>query len=167
MNNNIVSIRACCLFFLLIIGAFNSKAQSNYEIINSRLVEIKSKELLNELDSVLNFEKKCNYFNDSILFNIDIVQEKNFKEIKIGSVDNCFFSDLGYSFIYKNCLFQIFSDSSHLDSNLYIVTKYWMHYTINADKLIRESGANDDSRGVFDYEYKDGIFYRKNAFFCD
>lgn len=100
--------RAFCVFIVLAVNVFGLKAQSNYETVNSRLVEIKSKELLNELDSVLNFEKKCNYFNDSILFNIDIVQEKDFKEIKIGSVDNCFFSDLGYLLFIKIAFFKYF-----------------------------------------------------------
>jgi hypothetical protein len=155
------------LVFYIGVLQFSVKSQNNYQVINCRIAEVKSKDLLNELDSIINLEKKCFYFNDTTLFYIKIRHKKDFREIKMGSIDNCYFNSRGFSFIYKKCLFQIFSDSSCLDSNLYYVSNYWMHYTININELERAIGTDDDTRGVYDYEYKNGLFYQKRTFLCN
>ncbi len=64
------------------------------------------------LDSVIFFEKKCDYYNDSLLFTIDI-NKRNFCNLQISSYNNIdnafdFFKPiLGY-FYYKNHLFIVY-----------------------------------------------------------
>lgn len=159
--------KICLLLTILFFSQFHLIAQTDYVLTNSRLVEVKSKELVIELDSVLELEKKCNYFNDPTLFHINIVQRSGYKEISIGAIDNYAFDSIGFSFIYKNHIFQIFSDSPNIDSCLYTLTNYWMHYVVNYTNYLKNRFANDDTMSVFDYEYRNGIFIRKGTYLCE
>lgn len=159
------------LYLLLAISFFSQFhliAQTDYVLTNSRLAEIKSKELLSIIDSIIDIEKKCYYFNDSSLFYLSFSHFEKFSEIEIGTSDNCVFDSLGYSFLYKSHLFQIVSDSSYLlDSDLYYVSKYKLLYYIDQNKLLKLAGTDDDTRSVFVYELRNGVFIRKEAYLCE
>jgi hypothetical protein len=159
------------LYSLLIISFFSQFyliAQTDYVLTNSKLAEIKSKELLSIIDSIIDIEKNCYYYNDSSMFYISFSHFVNYTEIEIGTSENCIFDSLGFSFLYKSHLFQIVSDSSCLlDSGLYYVSKYKMLYNIDQKKMLKLAGTDDDTRSVFVYEIRDGVFIRKESYLCE
>lgn len=152
------------LILILTIGLFCTEVYSQNIMYYSKIAEIQSKELLNVLDSVMEFEKKQGYFNDSTIFYIDISQDTTFIEIEIGTMDNCSFKNDDYSAIYKGHIFQINSMNKDLEGVLYTVSKYSLLFTVSRQELLRYGfKGDDDTRTIFIYEYRNGKFIKKET----
>ncbi len=69
------------------------------------------------LDSVVNFEKSCDYYNDSLFFTVDVRVIKEVYELQIGSSNNInealdYFEPIYGCLYYENHLFIIYNPAS-------------------------------------------------------
>ena len=135
--------------------------------ISTKLVEVKSKNLLNEIDSVLKFERKCTYFNDSTMFGIYIRNKNDYKEISIVACNDFALSNNDCIFIYKNHIFQIFSDSTNLDITLYTLTRYYMYFTVDFLVYFDVRGNIRNGTSVYEYEFRNNALLKKDSYICE
>ena len=108
------------LYSICFIFCLNSCSVSSQHMIKTNeltLLSIADTNLCTILDSVISFEKKCEYYNDTLCFTIDVRQVKNIYELQIGSANdmdnvlNYFKPIFGYLY-YQNHLFIIYDISS-------------------------------------------------------
>ena len=163
--NNEQPMKTILIFIVFLFIGITAQSQNTYVTISTRFVEVKSKDLLNEIDSVLIFERKCLYFNDSTMFVIDIINDNTNKEISIEARNDYELRSDEFVFIYKNHIFQIRTDSVSLDSSLYTLTRYFMNFKIEYTEYIKNLGI-DDSKSIYVYEYKKNAFIRKKTYDC-
>lgn len=166
--------------YILSILCFCSCSVSSQPIVKSNklaMLSIADTNLTPILDSVVCFEKKCKYYNDSLFFTIDVRQKKDVYELQIGSSNdmnnamNYFEPILGYLY-YKNHLFLISNPTSKKFFSMTENTKEFKY--IKYDESYQPGGKLilyhiiDDSHTYWNYYYINNkfIFYGKSSS-CD
>jgi len=130
-----------------------------YEVVDDRLLRI--------LDSVIFFEKTCNYYNNNLIFGIIIKKYENYYEIIFSSHSDTdlIITDISYGYLrHQNHFFILKGD--HIN-NLFLETKEKKDFTFfDHGTIVLPNGRRkyipyhyiDDSHSQWIYIYKDGDF---------
>jgi hypothetical protein len=132
-------------------------------------LQINNMRLLSVLDSVINFEKRCDYYKPDLLFFIHIYSAYNSSWIQVGSYGfelmNLGKHNLGF-FIYKNHFFLV--TGQFWDETLFSKTKEKKavkYYEPRTDGVI--DVYEDDSFTFWIYKYvNEGFIYNNQHTFC-
>ncbi len=153
------------LILILVISAFLLNYQETKERLN--VLEIKNKRLLPILDSIIEFESNCNYFEKNWVFNIHLNyyhkdNTKSIIQISSEGIEPLKRSNIWGCFTYKNHLFIVtgrFFDSTILKETT--KTKNIKFYEIK-DEIIDGEVVIDhrllDSYSYWIYLYNNGEF---------
>lgn len=169
--------------FIIITISFNLFSQTS--IVKEKKMSIVKVEaaFLNELDSVISFEKQCPYFNDSLFFMISVHPQKDdWLNIKIESTNDYglfFLNAANQCFYYNNLLFVIkeedhtalIKDYPNMFTKKCFFTKTKMKKLFSF-KFYEEANRmfeNDDSHTMWIFKINNSceIFDKKYFSLCD
>lgn len=153
------------LFFCTIGSLANSQ---DLKIIQLPFVSMKDTAIKIILDSVVTFEKRCDYYNDSTIFVINVFpKNKDLYSVQITSTNKLnfamYFSNtvLG-CFYYQNHLFVVFDDDNKLfkKTNKKSSIEY-LQFNFSKSKNSPKItvSAKDESRTYWYYTYVNNKFY--------
>ncbi len=166
--------------YMLLILCFNSCSVSSQHTVKTKELlglSIIDTSLNTILDSVVSFEKNCDYYNDSLFFTVDVRKIKDVYELQIESSNNInnaldyFEPILGYLY-YKSHLFIIYNPVSERFFKRTEETKKFKY--IKYDKTYQEEDSLtlyhiiDDSFTIWNYWYINGNFvFKGRSSSCD
>lgn len=149
----------CFLFWGLTVNSFaQGEPSKNY----LHLLLVENKELTFIADSILNYEKNCDYYSSELLYAIHIQEYTGFSTLTIGAVgfktiqignELGYFNHRGHIFIVYGC---------YLDNTLFIKSgkkKYFNYFRpANRDSEMIIFNIEDDSFSFWIYKYIEGNF---------
>jgi hypothetical protein len=147
-------------------------AKKKYDYGSVDVIKISNKALYVILDSIIEHEKRCDYYSSNLLFDIMILDEK----ILIGSIGERIKKSKSIigCFFYKNHLF--FVDAKCLNKDLFYETEYKLQYpfTISQTRIdsktkvmfIDTLDMQNDSYSYWTFIYKNNNFvlYEKSTY---
>ena len=152
------------ILHLIILSLLLSQScQASNDNDSTTVLKIKDDNFISILDSVINFEKQCDYYTSDLLFSVGINRDSI---IQIGSIDQIIKSDdIHGCFIYKEHLFIVTGMS--LRQSLFAVTdkkkkiKYYEPHEIYDPKsgVVTIDIFEDDRFTFWLYKYIDGKFF--------
>lgn len=167
------------IYFLVITFYLNSCSASSQQTTKSNdlpLLSIDNEGLFPILDSITVLEKKCDYYNDSLFYTIDIREVKGAYELQIESSNNIntaldyFQPTLGYLY-YKEHLFLIYGTYKKFFSMTEKTKKFsYTKYDASQNKSDTTTIDHviDDSHSYWNYWYaKDKFIFQGKSSFCN
>lgn len=140
------------LFVFVVFSPLRTLGQDYHKTTRTVLV-VKDSILISIIDSLINFEKRCDYFNNSLRFSIFLNMDST---IQISSISDRTIEVLGLGcFTYRGHLFLV--GGKILNANLFSITN--RRKTITYYKPPKEEiQPEDDSYTEWIYKYSHGKF---------
>lgn len=162
------------IIFILTILCLSNCSETSQQIVKSKeltkeltMLSIADKNLTVILDSIICFEKRCNYYSDSLLFTINIRQVNDIYELQIESSNNVndvldYFEPIYGYFYFNDHLFFVFKPESKILFSLTDSTKQF-NYTkfLKSNNKSKQIKIIDDSHSYWNYWIANQIFIFK------
>jgi len=165
------------LFFCVIFLSLGTKVKCNENLIDNLCIVNENLFLL--LDSIIEHEKKCEYYNTKLLFSIYLnTNINNQYSVLVGSIGNKVIKtgrEIG-GFRHKDHLFIVNGDS--IDATLFLKTEEKLYGIFSKSKTGYNSktkewffdvdAMQDDSYSYWYYYYENGRFvFESKSTYCD
>lgn len=157
------------IVFVLFLNSIDMTAQQKEKQIELHLLNIEEKNFLSILDSIILHEKKCDYFDGELLFDVLIKKfENNYYLISIWSQTDINISlsfDLYGYFYYQNYLFVVQGEQCEDIFSICDTKRLFKYIDYNHSDFQPKKGEkvmiyiyNDDSFSQWHYWYINGKF---------